>query len=119
MLEALGGPGERSILSQKKRTGNRDGDKGESPRDGESLEEGDIMDEVQVKREDDESPGSLISEDDRSEGKAEKREEEEEEEEEVEEGSEEKRGNSEEGNMTMDEKGNFSLLFCTELLLSI
>ncbi|XP_035000044.2 chromogranin-A [Hippoglossus stenolepis] len=102
MLEALGGPGERSILSQKKRTGNRDGDKGESPRDGGSLEEGDIIDEVQVKREDDESPGSQISEaaDDRSEGKAEKREEEE-----VEEGSEEKRGNSEEENMTMDEKG--------------
>ncbi|XP_062266786.1 chromogranin-A [Platichthys flesus] len=105
MLEALGGPGERSILSQKKRRGNRDGDKGESPRDGESLEEGDITDEVQVKREEDESPESHISEaaEDRSEGKAEKREEEEEEE--VEEGSEEKRGNSEEENMTMNEKG--------------
>ncbi|XP_053301232.1 chromogranin-A [Pleuronectes platessa] len=105
MLEALGGPGERSILSQKKRTGNRDGDKGESPRDGESLGEGDIIDEVQVKREEDESPGSHISEaeEDRSEGKAEKREEEEEEE--VEEGSKEKRGNSEEENTTMNEKG--------------
>ncbi|XP_071335009.1 chromogranin-A-like [Trachinotus anak] len=102
MLEALGGPGERSILSQT-RTDNGDGggEKDESRRGGESQEENDITEEVQVKREDDESPGSHVSEsvDEWGEGKAEKREEEDEEEEEE---YEEKRSNSgensEEGN---------------------
>ncbi|XP_039981544.1 chromogranin-A [Xiphias gladius] len=94
MLEALGGPGERSILSQKRRTGNADGEgeKNESLRDGEYQADNDIFEEVQVKREDDESPGSHVSKsvDEWHEGKAEKREEEEEEE------YEEKRANSEE-----------------------
>ncbi|XP_034756044.1 chromogranin-A [Etheostoma cragini] len=100
MLEALGGPGERSILSQKKKTGNGDGeeDKDASLRDGESQE--DVAEEVQEKRGNDENPGSHVSEsvDEWSEGKAEKREEEEEE-------YEEKRVNSEEENMIKDKKG--------------
>ncbi|XP_078130501.1 chromogranin-A [Sander vitreus] len=104
MLEALGGPGERSILSQKKRTGNRDGkeDKDVNLRDDESQE--DVAEEVQEKRGNDESPGSHISEsvDEWSEGKAEKRGEEEEEE------YEEKRVNSEEENMIKDKKGDGS-----------
>ncbi|AWP19844.1 putative chromogranin-A [Scophthalmus maximus] len=112
MLEALGGPGERSILSQKRRTGNRDGEgeKSERRRDGESQEDGDIVKEVHLKREDEESPGSHVSEsvEEWSEGKAEKREGEEEEEEEEEEGSKAKRVNSEENseeeNMTKVEK---------------
>ena len=78
MLEALGGPGEQSILSQKKRTGTRDREeeKHVSLGDGESQEDNE---EVQVKREHDESPGGHVSadEDEWSEGKAEKREEEE------------------------------------------
>lgn len=100
MLEALGGPGERSILSQKKRTGNGDGeeDKDVNLRDGESKE--DVAEEVQEKRGNDESPGSHISKsvDEWREGKAEKRGEEEEE-------YEEKRVNSEEENMIKDKKG--------------
>lgn len=102
MLEALGGPGERSILSQKRRTGNgdRDEEKDESLGDEESQEDNDISAEVQVHRENDESPGSQAV-DEWSEGKAEKKEEEEE--------SEEKRENSEENseeeNMTEDKKG--------------
>ncbi|XP_039637206.1 chromogranin-A [Perca fluviatilis] len=100
MLEALGGPGERSILSQKKRTGNGDGeeDKDASLRDGESQE--DVAEEVQEKRGNDESPGNHVSEsvDEWSEGKAKKRGEEEEE-------YEEKRFHSEEENMIKDKKG--------------
>lgn len=89
MLEALGGPGEKSILSQKRRTGNGDGgeEKHESPGD----------EEVQVKRENDEragSHGSHESVDESSEGRAERREEKE----------EEKRENSEEY-ITKDKKG--------------
>ncbi|XP_044026100.1 chromogranin-A [Siniperca chuatsi] len=107
MLEALGGPGERSILSQKRKTGNGDGgeEKDESLGDGESQEDNGIAEEVQVKRENDESLGSHTSEsvDEWSEGKAEKREDEEEEE------YEEKRANSvenlEEESMTKDKKG--------------
>ncbi|XP_070842891.1 chromogranin-A [Chaetodon trifascialis] len=102
MLEALGGPGERSILSQKRRTGNGDGEeeKDESLVDEESQQDSDIEEEGEVKRESDERPGSHISEsvDEWREGKAEKREEEE----------EEKRANLEEDseeNMTKDKKG--------------
>ncbi|XP_056261576.1 chromogranin-A [Seriola aureovittata] len=101
MLEALGGPGERSILLQTRRTGNGDGEgeKDESRRDGESREDNDITEEVQVKRQDDESTGSPVSEsvDEWNKGKAEKREEEEQEEE-----YEAKRANSEENS----EEGN-------------
>ncbi|XP_070782017.1 chromogranin-A-like isoform X2 [Enoplosus armatus] len=91
MLEALGGPGERSILSQKRRTGNGDGEgeKDESLGDREPQEDNDKAEEVQVKRGNDESPGSHASESaEWTEGMAEKREEEEE--------YEEKRANSEE-----------------------
>lgn len=51
MLEALGGPGERSILSQRKRTENGDGreEKDESAEDGGSPGESEAA-EVQVKR---------------------------------------------------------------------
>ncbi|GAA6235161.1 chromogranin-A [Lates japonicus] len=109
MLEALGGPGERSILSQKRRTGNGDeeGEKDESLRDGESQEDDDITEEMQVKRGDDESPGSHVSESvhEWSEGKAEKREEGEEEEGEYEEKRANSEENSEEENMTKDKKG--------------
>lgn len=107
MLEVLGGPGERSILSQKRRPGNVDEEKekDETLRDGESQETNDSTEDI--KRENDEHPGSQVSEseDDWSEGKAEKREEEEEEE------SEEKRANSEEDNMTKDKNGNYLFLF--------
>ncbi|XP_059212654.1 chromogranin-A [Centropristis striata] len=88
MLEALGGPGERSILSQKRRTGNGDGEeeKGDVPGDGESQE-------VKEKREREENPGSHVSE-----SEDDKREEEDEE-------YEEKRANSEEKHMIKDKKG--------------
>lgn len=107
MLEALGGPGERSILLQTRRTGNGDDEeeKDEARRDGGSQEDGDISEEVEVKREDEENPGSHLSEsvDEWSEGKTEKREEELEEEEYV-----EKKANSEEENMTKEKKGAMS-----------
>ncbi|XP_041814941.1 chromogranin-A [Chelmon rostratus] len=101
MLEALGGPGERSILSQKRRTGNGDGEeeKDESLGGEESQQDGDIAEEVEVKRESDERPGSHVSESVDEWRDAEKREEEEE---------EEKRANSEEDsveNMTKEKKG--------------
>lgn len=106
MLEALGGPGERSILSQKRKTGNgdREEEKDESLGDGESQEDNDTGGELQAKRENDENPRSHVSDsvDDWSEGMAEKREEEEDEYEEKRENSEE---NSEEENMTEDKKG--------------
>ncbi|XP_071760356.2 chromogranin-A [Centroberyx gerrardi] len=117
MLEALGGPGERSILNQKRRTGNGDGgeEEDESLRDKESQERNEIGGKGQEKREKDESPGNHVSDSvsDWSEGKAEKREEEKEEEEED---DEEKRAkseeNSEEGfeeeNMSKDKKGDES-----------
>ncbi|KAK1889278.1 Chromogranin-A [Dissostichus eleginoides] len=64
MLEALGGPGERSILSQKKRDGNgdRDEEKEDSRGDGESQEDNHVAGEVKEKREKNESPGSHASE---------------------------------------------------------
>ncbi|XP_069570505.1 chromogranin-A [Brachyistius frenatus] len=100
MLEALGGPGERSILSQRKRTGNADGrgDKEESTGDRESQEDDS---QVQVKREHHESPGSHSSEsvDEWSESEADKREEEE---------YAEKRANSDEENITKETKGDAS-----------
>nr|XP_020488031.1 chromogranin-A [Labrus bergylta] len=101
MLEALGGPGERSILSQKKRTGHvdRGEEKDESLEDGEPQEDNNTGEEVQVKREDDESPGSHASEDEWSEGKPGKREEKEEE---SDLNSNEK---SEERNMAKEKKG--------------
>ncbi|XP_029352157.1 chromogranin-A [Echeneis naucrates] len=106
MLDALGGPGERSILSQTSRTekGDREAEKDESHRGRESQEDNGFTEDVQVKRgNDDENPGSHVSEsmEEWSEGKAEKREREEEE-------SEEKRSNSVEGNMTKDNKGGAS-----------
>ncbi|KAM7368081.1 hypothetical protein PAMP_014332 [Pampus punctatissimus] len=111
MLEALGGPGERSILSQKRRTGNGDKEeeKDDSLVDGKTQEDNDIGGEVQAKRENDENPGSHVSEsvDDWNEGKAEKREEEEEEYEIKRENSEEI---SEEENMTKDKKGKWIFL---------
>ena len=110
MVEALGGPGERSILSQKKRTGNGDEEeeKDESLGNGESQEDNDIGGEVQAKRENDENPRSHVSEsvDDWSEGTAEKREEEEE----YEEKREHSEENSEEENMTEDKKGKWIFL---------
>lgn len=99
MLEALGGPGERSILSQKRMMGNGDveEDKRQSPGDEEAR--GDS----EEKRGNDERPGShsFESADEASEGKAEKREEEEEE-------FDEKRAKSEENpeeSTTKDKKG--------------
>ncbi|KAK5853127.1 hypothetical protein PBY51_006944 [Eleginops maclovinus] len=102
MLEALGGPGERSILSQKKRTGNgdREEEKDDSRGNGESQEDNHVAEEVKEKREKNESPGSHASEseDESSDGKAEKREKEEEE-------DEEKRAKSEEEHMMKQKKG--------------
>lgn len=94
MLEALGGPGERSILSQKRMMGN--GDVEEEKHQSLGAEE-------EGKRENDERPGShsFESADESSEGKSEKREEEDEE-------FDEKRANSEEDpeeNITNDKKG--------------
>ena len=110
MLEALGGPGEQSILSQKKRTGTRDREeeKHVSLGDGESQEDNE---EVQVKREHDESPGGHVSadEDEWSEGKAEKREEEEEEEDDE---YGQKSADSEEEHMIKDKKGEYLLYVC-------
>ncbi|XP_070705896.1 chromogranin-A [Pempheris klunzingeri] len=99
MLEALGGPGERSILSQKRRTGNGDGEEEKDERlgDGELQEDNDISEEMQVKKENDKSPGSL-SVDEWSGGKAKKREEEEED-------YREKTEKSEEDSMTKNKKG--------------
>ncbi|TKS76024.1 hypothetical protein D9C73_009815 [Collichthys lucidus] len=64
MLEALGGPGERSILSEKRGTGNGDGDeeKDESMGDEESQEEKDAAEEVLVKTRNEERPRSHVSE---------------------------------------------------------
>ncbi|XP_005449746.1 chromogranin-A isoform X2 [Oreochromis niloticus] len=77
MLEALGGPGERSILS--KRTGNGKDEKDAGMEDRQSQGDNEA-EEVQVKRESDESPGSHISEsaEEWREGEDEKREEDEE-----------------------------------------
>ncbi|XP_030577423.1 chromogranin-A [Archocentrus centrarchus] len=76
MLEALGSPGEQSILS--KRTGNGDGkeERDAGVEDGESRE-GNEIEEMQIKRENDESLGSHISEsvEEWREGEDEKREE--------------------------------------------
>ncbi|XP_063351368.1 chromogranin-A isoform X2 [Pelmatolapia mariae] len=58
MLEALGGPGERSILS--KRTGNGKDEK-EAGMEDRELQGDNDAEEVQVKRESDESPGSHVS----------------------------------------------------------
>lgn len=104
MLEALGGPGEQSILS--KRTGNGDGkeERDAVVEDGESLE-GNEIEEMQVKRENDESLGSHISEsvEEWREGEDEKREEEDE-------GYDEKRAeeNSEEERIAKESKDDGS-----------
>lgn len=113
MVDALGGPGEQSILSQKKRMGNEDEEeeKDESRSDAGSPRDSDVVEEMQVKREDEddeeESRESHVSESDWSKDKTEKREEGEDEEEE-----EEERGNSDERfgpeNMTKDKKGSGS-----------
>ncbi|TKS76006.1 Phospholipase B1, membrane-associated [Collichthys lucidus] len=103
MLEALGGPGERSILSEKRGTGNGDGgeEKDESMGDEESQKEKDAAEEVLVKTKNEERPRSHVSE-----SVDEKKEEEDDDEEEEE--YENKRGRSEdisEENMTKDKKG--------------
>lgn len=105
MLEALGGPGERSILPQKRKMANGDveEEKRQSPGDEEARGDSEVAGEMQDKRENDERPGShsFESKDESSEGKAEKREEEEEEFDEKRENSEE---NSEES-IAKDKKG--------------
>ncbi|XP_008311044.1 chromogranin-A [Cynoglossus semilaevis] len=105
MLEALGGQGERSIISEK-RTGNgdEDGEKSQSLKHGGSEEENDATKEEE-KRDKDESRERHLSESEEwSKEKAEKRQDEEVEEEE-EELNKEKRGNSGEEAMTKNEKG--------------
>lgn len=59
MLEALGGPGERSILSEIREEGNEKGGKDESREDEESLEDDDV---AGAKRENDKKRGSHGSE---------------------------------------------------------
>ncbi|KAM4521788.1 chromogranin-A [Odontesthes bonariensis] len=105
MLEALGGPGERSILSERKRTRNGGGseEKGESREDGESQEDSE-SEEGQVKREKDEDQGE-----------AEMREEDEEEYNKRQAHSE---GNSEEENETKDKKGKLIFLSVVEITAS-
>lgn len=101
MLEALGGPGERSILSQKRRTGNGKGGEETDKRleDGESQE--DVFGEVQEKRENDESLGSHVSESMDNFTEAEKREEKDE----YEEKRTSMKENSEEEDTSKDKKG--------------
>lgn len=111
MLEALGGHGERSIISEK-RTGNgdEDGEKSQSLKHGGSEEENDATKEEE-KRDKDESRERHLSESEEwSKEKAEKRQDEEVEEEE-EELNKEKRGNSGEEAMTKNEKGIFLFLY--------
>lgn len=100
MLEALGSPGERSILSEKRRTGTGDGEeeKPESFAGRESQEDEGIAEGRQAERESEEKPESRSSVDESSE--AERREEEEE--------NGEKEANSEEAskeNTTKDKTG--------------
>ncbi|XP_068198786.1 chromogranin-A-like isoform X2 [Antennarius striatus] len=103
MVEALGGPGERSILSQKSMTryGNGGGEKDDSLGDEASQEAADNAEEEEVKREDDKKTRGHIFESghESHESKAEKSEEDEEE-------NEKKRGTSKssEENMTKDNK---------------
>ncbi|KAM9420949.1 chromogranin-A isoform 2-T2 [Salvelinus alpinus] len=129
MLAALGGPGERSILSQKRGTGGEGEGEGEgeaensAERDGESSRERNeiIRKGEEKKREKDETPDNRISDAMNKEGKEEeedvdvieKKEEEEGDEKEKEE-DEEKRASSREdgeeaktegGNVTLDKKG--------------
>ncbi|XP_061602735.1 chromogranin-A [Cololabis saira] len=91
MLDALGGPGERSILSQRKRTGKADGREEDDESAGDSRAE-----DVQVKRGKYKSRGQV----EKSEGEAEREE------------YNEKRGSSEEKsereNETKDKKGDGS-----------
>ncbi|XP_029589224.1 chromogranin-A isoform X2 [Salmo trutta] len=126
MLAALGGPGERSILSQKRRTGGEGEGEAEgeaensAERDGESSRERNeiIRKGEEKKREKDETPDNRISDAMNKEGKEEGKDvdviEKKEEEEEEEEGDEEKRASSREdgeeaktegGNVTLDKKG--------------
>ncbi|KAM4633746.1 chromogranin-A [Polymixia lowei] len=119
MLEALGGPGERSILAQKRRTGATDGEEEEdkSPRDEESREHNEIDGKDPEKRGENGGPENLLSDsvDDWSEGKGEKREEQKDGEEEEEE-EEKKRASTEENseeafeedNVTKEKKGDES-----------
>lgn len=85
MLDALGGPGERSILYQKKRMGEEQKD--------ESKEDEELKEEEDVRTENDGSISEPLEE--WSDGEKRGKEEE----------YEEKHGNSEEENMTEDEKG--------------
>nr|XP_046149263.1 chromogranin-A isoform X3 [Oncorhynchus gorbuscha] len=130
MLAALGGPGERSILSQKRGTGGEGEGEGEgeaensAERDGESSRERNeiIRKGEEKKREMDETPDNRISDAMNKEGKEEgkdvdvieKKEEEEEGDEKEKEEDEEKRASSREdseeaktegGNVTLDKKG--------------
>eukprot|EP00063_Salmo_salar_P025692 XP_014000527.1 PREDICTED: chromogranin-A isoform X1 [Salmo salar] len=120
MLATLGGPGERSILSQKRGTGGEGEGEGEgeaensAERDGESSRERNeiIRKGEEKKREKDETPDNRISDAMNKEGKEEEKDVDviEKKEEEEEEGDEEKRASSREdgeegGNVTLDKKG--------------
>ncbi|CDQ72127.1 unnamed protein product [Oncorhynchus mykiss] len=129
MLAALGGPGERSILSQKRGTGGEGEGEGEgeaensAERDGESSRERNeiIRKGEEKKREMDETPDNRISDAMNKEGKEEgkdvdviEKKEEEEGDENAKEEDEEKRASSREdseeaktegGNVTLDKKG--------------
>lgn len=103
MLEALGSPGERSILSEQTKAGNGDAGEDESREDGESRQED------EQKREGEENPGShqsLHSEEDSSERKDEKRR--------TEKGHEEERDED----LTKDNKGESRLSFHPEANVS-
>uniref|UniRef100_A0A4W5P280 Chromogranin A n=1 Tax=Hucho hucho TaxID=62062 RepID=A0A4W5P280_9TELE len=123
MLAALGGPGERSILSQKRGTGGEGEGQGEgeaeksTERDGESSRERNeiIRKGEEKKREKYETPDNRISDAMNKEGKEEEKDVDViEKKEEEEEGDEEKRASSREdgeeaktegGNVTLDKKG--------------
>ncbi|XP_055728411.1 chromogranin-A isoform X1 [Salvelinus fontinalis] len=125
MLAALGGPGERSILSQKRGTGGEGEGEGEgeaensAERDGESSRERNeiIRKGEEKKREKDETPDNRISDAMNKEGKEEeedvdvieKKEEEEGDEKEKEEDEEKRTSSREDGEEAKTEGGNVTL----------
>lgn len=73
MLEALGSPGERSILSEQRKEGNGEAGSDESWEDRESPEDNEVPEEKRGHEEKPGSHGSVHSEEESSEGRAERR----------------------------------------------
>lgn len=117
MLEALGSPGERSILSEKRRTGTGDGEEEEKPGSfaaGESQEDEGIAEGRQAERESEERPERRGSSSVDESSEAERREEEEE--------NGEKGANSEEAskeNTTKDKTDQKTPGICQKIRLKL